>query len=299
MSKPPQFVIIGAPKAGTSSLYEYLKQHPMLFMPSNKEPVFFCNYKKNFRGPGSDGFHRDLVTDPRDYLNLFAEAPDGAVTGEASTDYLSCPQAPLRLREWNPTVKIIVCLRNPIDRAYSEHMHLVRDMLEQEEFSTALRLESARRADGWIPLFWHVERGLYYEAVKQYIGTFGRQNVRIVFHEDLLQHPEWVVSNLYSFLGVPPQPTKVAKRYNVSGYPFLKPLQSALLKENRLKTRVKVMIGEKRRTRIKEALLAANIRKREMPQAEFEFLRARFEDDIVRLQELLESDLSRWLADRY
>jgi hypothetical protein len=298
MNKPPQFVIAGAPKAGTSSLYEYLKQHPMLFMPRNKEPVFFCNYRKNFHGPGSDDFNRDLVTDPEDYVRLFAEAPDGAVTGEASTDYLSCPQAPLRLKEWNPTVKIVICLRNPIDRAYSEHMHLVRDMLEQEEFAAALRLENERRANGWIPLFWHVERGLYYEAIKRYIGTFGQQNVQVIFHEDLLRSPELVVSDLFKFLGVPPKKVEVTKMYNVSGHPFLKPLQSALLKENRLKTHVKKIIDEKNRTRIKEALLAANIRKKGMPRAEFEYLRTQFDGDISRLQELLQVDLSRWSANQ-
>jgi len=299
MNRPPQFVLVGAPKTGTSSLYEYLKQHPRLFMPRNKEPAFFCGYRRNFRGPASRDFNRNLVTDPKVYLGLFDEAANGALTGEASTDYLSCPQAPLRLKEWNPNVKIMACLRNPIDRAYSEHMHLVRDLLEQEDFATALRLEGERRANGWIPLFWHVERGLYYEATRRYIDTFGGANVKFIFHEDLLRSPESVVRDLFEFLGVPPVPPEVTKMHNVSGYPIIKPLQSFLLKENRLKTSIKGLIAEKRRLSIKEALLAANMRTKKIPRADFEYLKARFEGDVVRLQELLQVDLSHWLADRY
>jgi hypothetical protein len=298
MNKPPQFVIVGAPKAGTSSLYQYLNQHPLVFMSRKKEPGFFCNYERDFKGPGSHTRNKNLVTDPGEYLNLFAEAPRGSLTGEASTDYLSCPQAPLRLQEWNPTAKIIACLRNPIDRAYSEHRHLVRAMHEQEEFATALRLETERRNEGWIPLFWHVERGLYCDAIERYISAFGKGNVKIVFYEDLARSPKLVVRTLFEFLEIKPVPVDVSKMYNVSGYPLLKPLQNVLVK-NRLLTPLKGLLSEKSRTRIKETVLWANLQKKTMSQAEFEYLKTRFSSDIACLQDLLRTDLSHWVGNRY
>jgi len=298
MSKPPQFVIVGAPKAGTSSLYEYLKQHPKVFMPEKKEPVFFCGYGSNFRGPGSHLYNRDLVTDPDEYLALFAEAPPGSLTGEASTDYLSCPQAPLRLKEWNPSAKIIVCLRNPIDRAYSEHMHLVRDMAENEKFVTALRLEGGRRNEGWIPLFWHVERGLYCEAVKRYFGTFGKGNVKVIFYEDLSRSPAFIVRTLFEFLDIAPVPVEVAKSYNASGYPLLKPIHRFVFEENRLKTLIKGYMKQEMRTKLKETLFFANLRQKKMSRVEFEYLREKFAKDIVCLQNLLQVDLGHWVKDR-
>jgi hypothetical protein len=299
MNKPPQFVVVGAPKAGTSSLYEYLKQHPLLFMSPKKEPGFFCSYERDFKGPGSHTFNKNLVTDPGEYLDLFAEAPRGSLTGEASTDYLSCPQAPLRLQEWNPAAKIIACLRNPIYRAYSEHRSLVRNMREQEGFATALRLESERRNEGWIPLFWHVERGLYCDAIERYISAFGKGNVKIVFYEDLMRSPKLVVRTLFEFLGVKPAPVDVSKMYNVSGYPLFKPLQSVLLKENRLKSSLKSLLREQTRTRIKETVLWTRLQKKTMSQAEFGYLKTQFSSDVACLQDLLRTDLSHWVEDRF
>ena len=122
--------------------------------------------------------------------------------------------------------------------------------------------------------------------------------MKIIFHEDLLRSSGSVVRDLLEFLGVPPVPPEVTKMHKVSGYPLIKPLQSFLLKENRLKTSIKGLIGEKRRLSIKEALLAANMRTKKIPRADLEYLRARFDQDVARLQELLQVDLSHWLADR-
>ncbi len=119
------FVIVGAPKCGTTSLYRYLQQHPRVFMPENKEPRFFCDYPVASFEFGTKQFHPSVVTAPDEYLGLFRDAPPGAILGEASTDYLSCQGVAERLHAWNPEAKIIVMLRDPIDRAYSEYQHSI------------------------------------------------------------------------------------------------------------------------------------------------------------------------------
>jgi len=211
--RSPDFVIAGAPKAGTTSLYRYLLQHPGIFMPAKKEPVFFCGYERNFRGPGSEVFNENLVVDEKEYLGLFSGAPAGSLTGEASTDYLSCPESPYRLKEWNPSARVVICLRNPIERAYSEHMHLVRDMLETKTFREALELEDERAARNFIPLFWHVERGLYHESVQRYLEVFGHRKVKLILHEELTRSPASVVEEIFEFLGVAPVPVEVAVQH--------------------------------------------------------------------------------------
>lgn len=299
----PHFVIVGAPKSGTTSLFEYLIQHPSIFMPGAKETVFFCGYEKNFRGPGSHAFNEILVTDEEEYLSLFSGTPEGVLTGEASTDYLSCPRAAFRLKEWNPKARIVICLRNPIHRAYSEHMSLARDMLEEEEFSVALRLESERRAMGWQPLFRHVERSLYYRAVKRYIETFGKDNVKIVFYEELAQSPKRVTESLFEFLGLAPIPVDTSRSHNTSGFPRSKALQNfafgkSAFHGSRIAGVARKLIKQSTRARISEAIVSANMEKKGMRQEDFHGLRGIFKDDILALQELLGVDLSGWLEGR-
>jgi len=293
--RSPHFVIAGAPKAGTTSLYKYLLQHPDIFMPAKKEPVFFCGYERTFRGPGSGVFNENLVVDDEEYLGLFSEAPAGSVTGEASTDYLSCPESPYRLKEWNPSARIVICLRNPIERAYSEHMHLVRDMLETMSFREALKLEDERAARRWIPLFWHVRRGLYYESVRRYLDVFGDQRVKVILHEELRRAPALVVEEIFEFLDIAPVPVEVAGQHNVSGHPRLRKLQAFLLHENRVKSAIKRLAPRKIRTVFKEAALSANLRKDVMSTEDYAYLRKKFVGDIEKLQRLLEVDLQHWM----
>lgn len=293
--RSPHFVIAGAPKAGTTSLYKYLSQHPNIFMPAKKEPVFFCGYERRFRGPGSEVFNENLVVDEEEYLGLFSEAPAGSLTGEASTDYLSCPRSPYLLKEWNPSARVLICLRNPIERAYSEHMHLVRDMLETKSFRDALELEDERAARNWIPLFWHVKRGLYYESVRRYLEVFGDQRVKVILHEDLGRSPASVVDEICEFLGVEPVPVGVAEQHNASGHPRLRRLQAFLLHENRVKSAMKGLVPRKIRTMVKEAVLSANLRRSAVSGEDFDYLKERFAVDVEKLQGLLEVNLGHWM----
>lgn len=288
-------MIAGAPKAGTTSLYRYLLQHPGIFMPAKKEPVFFCGYEREFRGPGSEVFNENLVVDEEEYMGLFSRAPAGSLTGEASTDYLSCPESPYRLERWNPSARVVICLRNPIERAYSEHMHLVRDMLETKTFRESLELEDERAARNWIPLFWHVRRGLYHESVRRYLDVFGDQRVKVILHEELRRSPASVVEEIFGFLGLAPVPVEVAVQHNASGHPRLRRLQAFLLHENRVKAAAKRLAPRKIRVRAKEALLSANLRRSAVSEDDFGYLKERFAADVERLQGLLGVSLEHWM----
>jgi hypothetical protein len=300
----PDFFIVGAPKAGTTSLYRYLGQHSRIFMSARKEPLFFCGYESNFIGPGSKAFNRDLISDEKSYLELFKESRPDMITGEASTDYLSCPLAGQRIKEWNENAKIIIILRNPIERAFSEHMHLIRDGLEKNSFKIALELEQERRKKGYIPLFWHTKRGFYYEATKIFIELFGKRNVKIVLFDEYLCNAEGVTQEVLSFLGVENERLDISSKANVSGVPnirFLQDLYRSFRSADHnsfIKRLARILSASSVRQRVQNIYLSRNMRRAaDMGQEERQYLTSVFREDVKQLGKLLEIDLRRWLGD--
>jgi len=269
----PNFLIVGAPKAGTTSLYRYLQQHPAVFMPENKEPRFFCNYPVETFEFGKKQFHPDIVSTAAEYASLFAEAPPGSVSGEASTDYLSCSRAAQSIHSWNPSMKIVMMLRNPIDRAYSEYMHSFTARFQRNTFWESLCLEEERINERYDPIFWHVRRGLYFERVAEYIQLFGRKNVRVILFEEFAKSTDVVVKATFEFLGIPDFPVDVAERYNVGRERPLGALR-----------RFAKWLPQGRQASPREVLTPT----------QYAWLEGQFRQDILRLQELLNVDLSHW-----
>ncbi|EPZ44556.1 hypothetical protein N007_10785 [Alicyclobacillus acidoterrestris ATCC 49025] len=154
----PNFLVIGAAKAGTTALYRYLSQHPEVFMPSIKEPNYFAlaNREVRFQGPGDDRTNRSSITRFADYQALFDEADGYQAVGEASPMYLYTADAANRIHDLIPNVKLIVILRDPVERAHSAYLHLRRDEREPlANFADAIAAEEERIAKHWAPM-WHL-----------------------------------------------------------------------------------------------------------------------------------------------
>jgi len=300
----PDFIIVGAPKSGTTSLWGYLSQHPDVFMPEKKEPMYFCGYKPGFQGPLSEGYNRNMVVDKSEYLKLFFPAGPDQMVGEASTDYLSCPEAPARIHAWNPETKIIIMLRNPIERARSEHQHLLRDQHESLEFIDALMLENERLVQGFVPLFCHIRRGLYAEAVRKYLDMFGSNNVRIYLFDDLIADADKIYRNLLDFLELKYFEIDLGQKWNVSGIPKSRLIQGAYLlwnragKDARWKRIAQNLVPSREiRHRVRDALLRMNLEKgRKQTREENAYLIKKFESDIHDLERILDRDLGHWLS---
>ena len=130
----PNFLIIGAAKGGTTSLYAYLQQHPQVFMSSPKEPTFFGNEGTDglFNGPHDEdrGYHSRVITNFVDYSALFDRVTNEKAIGEASIYYVYLPEAPEQIRKYVPKAAMFAILRNPADRAYSAYLHVVRQARE-------------------------------------------------------------------------------------------------------------------------------------------------------------------------
>jgi hypothetical protein len=203
----PDFYIVGAPRCGTTFMYEYLRQHPQIFMPENKEPNFMCRDLDSGSYLDALSFMRDEAA----YLRLFAPAPPGCLTGEASTWYLYSETAAGLIKQTNPDSHIIIMLRDPVEMLYSLHGRRVYGGSEDLSFEEALAAEHDRRNGQRIPrrarnitaLFYR-EVGSYSRQVQRYLETFAADRVRVIIFEEFIKDPAAAYAETLRFLDVDP-----------------------------------------------------------------------------------------------
>lgn len=297
----PNFLIIGAPKAGTSSLYNYLQQHPEIYMSPVKEPHFFAfaDQKLSFRGPGDRERLQDTVTNLADYKKLFAGVTNEKAIGEASTTYLGNPQAPERIKKYLPQVKLIAIVRNPADAAYASFLHLLRDGDESiTDFSVALQAEKKRIADNWESLWHYKTRNFYYPQFKRYFDLFEPEQIKIYLYEDFQSKNQAVTQDIYQFLGVDPNfVPDLSYRQNVSAMPQNLSLNRLISKPNVWKSTFNLVVPKSLRNILKTNLQSWNFNNFQKPEfssaIRFQLLQE-YQEDILKLQDLLNRDLSYW-----
>ncbi len=301
MTHLPDFLLIGAAKSGTSAVFRYLKQHPQIFLSPKKEPHYFSfdDHSKMTAGPGDT--IPLAVTDFEAYCALFAAAPPGSKVGEASTSYLYRPEAPERIHNMLPDVKMIAILRNPVERAFSAYMHLVRDRRETEkDFRRALQQEEWRVAQNWDPI-WHYTRvGLYAEQLARYYRLFSQEQLKIFLYEDLIHDQMGLLKNIFEWVGVDVgfEPD-ASYQVNVSGKTRNSIVQKMIKRvfdtPNPLRWISRKIIPESARWKFTEAVRHKNLSRASISDADRNYLAPIFREDILALQNLLQRDLSSWL----
>jgi len=201
----PDFLIAGVPKAGTTALHAALAPHPELFLSAVKEPKFFLSDgpPPSTGGPGDVQTYQEHVWRRDDYEALFAPAPAGVRLGEATPFYLYDTDAHVRVKAFIPSARLILLLRDPVDRAHSNWTHLWNAGLEPEaDFLAACRAEPERRAAGWAP-FWHyVGLGRYGRQIQHLYRHFPREQVLLLRYRNLKDTPAETLDRVCAFLGV-------------------------------------------------------------------------------------------------
>ena len=301
----PNFLIIGAMKSGTTSLYHYLKQHPQIYMSSIKEPNFFALEGSNLDFNGAEGKERirrwvkqESVTNIEEYRALFRRAANETAIGEASPMYLYSPEAPYRIRHYVPEAKLIAILRNPVERAYSAFLYMTRDGREPlREFSQALRAEESRIRDHW-EWIWHYKHlGFYNTQLKRYFDVFDRNQIKVYLYEDLRGSLPRVVQDIFRFLEVDESfVPDTSLRHNVSGIPKNGLLPKLIFRRNPIKAALRPLFPQVLRQRISGSLRSQYLVGAPplAPEVRRELLEA-YRDDVLRLETLIERDLSGWL----
>lgn len=285
----PNFIIVGAPKAGTTSLYHYLTEHPQVFMSDPKEVNFFSRKEIEAQGLFYDDFKaRNL----NEYEELFASVTDEKAVGEASVSYLFYPEVPAKIKETLPNVKIIILLRDPVDRGFSHYLMDYKLGLVDIPFKEIIYKTNKHKNQN---LYYqqYVELGLYYEQVKRYLDIFGHEKVRIYFQEDLRSDSKKTILDLYEFLGIDKSfMPNIEREHNVFAMPKNKLIRT-FYAFYPLRSLLSAIIPKALKEKI-ESIIFERKQKPKLEQDAKAYLWDFYRDNICELEHLLDRDLSQW-----
>ncbi len=311
----PNFFIVGAPKAGTTSLYHYLDQHPQIFMSPIKEPNYFATeirpenscdelqpqvaedlreLQEYLRGPMHEKRFGGLVSQWDDYLSLFQNVKTEKAIGEASVCYLWSRTAAANIRSRIPAAKIIMILRNPSEVAFSLYLQSVASGLVRGSFRKILQDSQLCSKEKFSSLYPLLELGLYYEQVKRFLELFPSENVLILWYEQYQARQMETLTDIFRFLKVdttfvpdtsqrhlePQIPRFIAISYSLKKYGAWQRAEDWV--PNVLRTLLRHLVFRPR------ASVAMDIEDRE-------WLCEYYGDDVRKLSNLLERDLTTWL----
>jgi hypothetical protein len=189
--------IVGAPKAGTTSLFHYLDTHPDILMSSVKEPDYFSDKELLSQSLYYGGSRVDTI---EKYNSLFPDGNDGKILGEGSVSYLFYPEVPLRIKKYNSESKIIIMLRNPVERAFSHFLMDYRLGLTSVSFEAEFHKKEGLNFQQYFLL------GNYSTQINRYVKVFGRENIHVIWYSDFKKNSEKEVKKVFNFIGVNSSP---------------------------------------------------------------------------------------------
>ncbi len=275
----PTFVIIGAQKSGTTSLYHYLGQHPDVFVSTVKEPRFFSHLARQAAGLPTP--NAGTITTFEAYLDLFAGATARAV-GEASVSYLDVPGTAVQMHRYLPDATVIAVLRDPVERAYSQYYMNVRAGREHARFEDAVAQHRYLRG------------GFYYRNLVPFFRHYGADKIGVYLYDDLRDDPLALVQDVFRLLGLDDTfAPNLTMKHHAGGKPR-SAFFHTLLTMRRVNRWIK-RTAPAGLVRMGMALKRLNYSRVPMPEHVGAHLREIYRDDILNLQKLIRKDLRRWL----
>ena len=263
----PNFIIFGAIKSGTGALFQYLNHHPQIYMSLEKEPRFFSNNSKN---------HKESIDE---YMQFFSGVKNEKAIGEASSNYINSAAAPIRIKETIPNVKLIASLRNPVDRAYA-HYRMAVKKTKNINFANM----RSGKAQGW------AITSLYYEQLRGYYKLFEKNQIKILIFEHWTVDVSNTLKEIYSFLGID-------ETYSINSGIHYAPGEVTWpgVHRNSLLKRVKPYLPEVLLLHINKTKRKLSPRWPPLPDELKKDMQKWYSDDILKLQSLINKDLSIWL----
>jgi len=268
----PNFFVVGAPKAGTTSLYEYLKPHPQVYLSEIKEPKYFTPQL------------RESVS-LEQYRQLYEKAAGISAIGDLTPFYLWDSTAPQRIHEVSPDARIIVMLRDPVARAYSHYLMAVALGHEKASFSEALSRYRERGAPDWYLSSHYIEHGMYGEQVERYRSVFPASHVALFLFDDLVGNPRQVLTGIAEHLGINPEPfatVSLSEAHNAFRMPrFPKAIHLVW------KFGLNRFVPSAVKKRLSRNSLLFDVSKPSMDESSRRYLQQLYEPDVARLEKLL------------
>jgi hypothetical protein len=283
----PNFFIVGARKCAVTSLYVYLQNIPGVYMSPVKELYYFApNSVKSKRW------------NKKEYLGFFKKANGHIAIGEATPIYLWDPDAPRVIHQTIPHARIVMSLRDPIERAYSQYLMAMKYATRKSSFYDELiRSYKKQEKVHGISNMLYVELGMYYEQVKRYFDTFGREQVKVLIFEEFVQDPAKYVNEVLAFLGVNYRVTEIRGHYNPDSVPrsplsvwpfvFFRWLHSKNINFYKILQRRRFPAAYK----VEKVFFKARKERPKMDPRAVKFLQDKYYDDVLKLELLLRRSL--------
>lgn len=272
----PNLFIVGAPRCGTTSLYEYLKSISGIFMSPVKEPGYF------------------IPNDPRgfseeEYYSLFDDVVNEKIIGEASAGYLASKETPKIIKKLFPKAKIIITLRDPCERAFSHYLNRLRTGDVSDSLDFLVKKFSESKNEPTISRF--IEVGRYHNNVKRYLEIFGKDNIKILIFEETIKNPKRTVESILKFLDLDSKiEDHIFEQHNA--YAPALSVSSKFLLENKITNNLgKLFLTKEKRHSILRKVSRKQQKKPNMSEYSKSILAEYFIDDIKNLEKLLNRDL--------
>lgn len=310
----PNFFIVGAAKAGTTSLHAHLSRHPDVYMSPIKEPNYFSRkdmrselfsreYQLDIKldlaryltGPMDRHIHSAHVERWEDYLLLFRNAQGKNAIGEASPSYLYCSSAAEELSQKVPNARIVMILRNPVERAFSHYlMNLRLSKTLDSDFIREVEADYQRANKGWGVSKLYLELGLYSEQIRRFKQHFPSNKLHIIIYDDYRSDPDGTMAALCRFLGIDEQiGLDTSRRYNDAGVPRFRYLNHLLTQAGVINA-VKRLVPDQFKNAGKSFLYSRKALPKMSADART-YLADFYREDVKQLSELLGRDMSFWV----
>ena len=291
----PTFLIVGVAKAGTSSLYDYLGQHPQIFISPVRAPNFFGLGEQPGPAYGGPVKSRPIHAPTLEaYHALFEGRQNESALGEGSSYFNFTPRAAARIQHYISQARLLIILRQPAERAYSQYLYARRMGWEPATtFQAALDEEPRRQAEGWFPFLCYRESSLYADKLRAFYDRFPAEQLHLCLFDDFRRQPAVVVNQIYRFLGVTPDFTPdVSVHHNPATVGLCPWLRSP---HNEKAARFWRYLPGWLRQRLFQQLSKVNVVQLALEPRLRRQLTAEFHNDIVATQSLIGRALSQWL----
>lgn len=274
-NRVPNFIIAGAQKCGTTSIFKVLYDHTEVFLPESKEVHFFDR---------NQSFNKGIDW----YKNFFSKSKSEKVIMDITPNYMNKEYVPERIKKLLPDVKLIFVLRNPVTRAYSNYWDNIRNQNEHLPFNEAINHNPA-----------YIEKGLYYKHINRFLEYFNKEDIFIFLSEELFSHPEAFYKKLCSKLDIDFKMIKDMDRVaNFARVPRIKIVEKTFLSQNRILKIIRRPIPGFLKSFVKKLDEKFNMKKIKRPEIDEEtkkYLKVIFRDDIKSLEKLFDLNLNLWL----
>ena len=277
----PDFFIVGAPRTGTTSLQNYFEEIPNILM-CPKESGYFSKLS-----PGP-------TISEENYSNSFQIASDKQLVGDATAIYLRDPETPQLIHDANPDAKIIIMLRDPVERAFSHYLMYLRDGYETDSFSNKLKDFILKKPTSGNFYNYIIMPSFYHKSITRYLNIFGKKNIKILIYEDFSANTIKIVQEILDFLDISGfMPKNIGKKYNEYGKPLGETGRS-IIENTTIKNIAKRFLPKSKRTSLQKTIFNQKGQKPTLNENDTKILQDLFQDDVIQLKKSLNRNLN-WI----